>query len=242
MNLSSKSLLMCVLVLLFASCDKLGIGKVKEPEKASTRPELNSSYSVLWAINTQTTVDTGIDFGMGAVQVDFGTAVASFVDAGKNVSVGAVKVNDTQLKMESNNIYLSPVLQTNPTGITLEGNVKWTVEGGNGFTAMNYTTSKKIPTVTGLTADANVDRSASYTVSITSVYSADSIFYGVNDVHKVVAGNVKSVTFTAAELSKLKKGSAFVQVAPFNYEMKKNGSKVVVYGNQAVTSKLVTIK
>lgn len=77
MNLSSKFLLMGAFVFLFASCDDLGLGKNKEPEKASTRPEFNSAYSVLWAVSTKTTVNTGgIDLGIGDVQVDFGTAFA----------------------------------------------------------------------------------------------------------------------------------------------------------------------
>lgn len=164
------------------------------------------------------------------------------MDAGKNVAVGTVKVNDTALKMESNKIYLSPVSVTNPTGISFEGTVKWSVEGGNGFVAADYTTSKSFPTASGLTADATVDRSASYTVSVSSVSGADSVFYGINEVYQTVAGNVKSVTFTASQLSKLKKGDAFVQVAPYNYEMKKNGTREVVIGNQVVISKLVTVK
>lgn len=229
------------ILLLFASCDALE--KDNEPEKASTRPNFDSNYSVLWAINTKTTANTGgINMGVGDVTIDFGTAFASFVDSGKNVAVGAVSAGDTQLKMEANKIYLSPFSITNPTGITFATNVKWNVEGGNGFAAINYTTRKRFPTATGLSADETVDRSTSYTVSVATVSAADSIFYGVNDVYKIVAGNVKSVTFTPDDLSKLKKGSAFVQVAPYNFEMTKNGSKDLVYGNQIVISKLVTIK
>jgi hypothetical protein len=241
MKLLSKSFLMSVMVLFFLSCDDLPTDT--EPDKASTRPEFNSAYSVMWAINTKTTMNTGgIDLGLGDIEVDFGTAYASFVDAGKNVAVGTVKAGDTELKMEANKIYLSPFSLTSPTGITFEGNVTWTVEGGNGFSAINYTSSKAFPKATGLSADETVDRSTSYTVSVSSVSAADSIFYGVNDVYKTVAGNVKSVTFTPEELSKLSKGSAFVQVAPYNFEMKENGTKDIIYGNQIVISKLVTIK
>lgn len=237
-----KSFLLFTFVGLFlTSCDELG--KLTEPQKVSTQPQFNGSYSVLWALNTKTTVNTGgIDLGIGETQIDFGTAVASFVDGGKNVSVGKVKVDDTELKMESNKVYLSPVVLTNPTGLTFGNSVSWSIEGGNGFAAMSYVTKKKFPIITGLTADATVDRAASYTVSITSVSNADSIFYGVNDVYKIVAGNIKSVTFTSSQLSDLKKGSAFVQVAPYNFEIKKNGTRDVVFGNQVVVSKLVTIK
>lgn len=241
MKLFSKSLLMSVLVLVFAACEDLD--KDKEPVKTSTRPEFNSAYSVMWAINTKTTMNSGgINLGVGDVEIDFGTAYASFVDGGKNVAVGVVKAAGTELKMEANKIYLSPFSITNPTGITFEGNVTWTVEGGSGFTAIDYTSRKAFPKASGLSADETVDRSTSYTVSVSSVSAADSIFYGVNDVYRTVAGNVKSVTFTPEELSKLDKGSAFVQVAPYNIEMKKNGTKDIIYGNQIVISKLVTIK
>lgn len=242
MKLLKKSFLLFTFVgLFFTSCDDLG--KVTEPQKVSTQPQFNSSYSVLWALNTKTTVNTGgIDLGIGETQIDFGTAVASFVDGGKNVSVGKVKVDDTELKMESNKIYLSPVSLTNPTGITFGNTVNWSIEGGNGFAAMDYITKKRFPIASGFTADATVDKTASYTVSLSSVSYADSIFYGVNDVYKIVAGNVKSVTFTAAQLADLKAGNAYVQVAPYNFEIIKNGTRDVVFGNQMVMSKLVTIK
>lgn len=241
MKLFSKSILMSVLVLLFASCEDLQ--KDKEPVKTSTRPEFNGDFSVMWAINSKTTVSTGgFDFGAGDIEVDFGTAFASFVDAGKYVGVGKVTVANTELKMESNKMYLSPFSLTSPTGITFEGKVTWTVEGGNGFSAINYTSAKFFPKAAGLSADETVDRSTSYTISISSVSGADSIFYGINDLYKTVAGNVKSVTFTPNELSKLSKGNAFVQVAPYNFEMKKNGKRDLIYGNQIVLSKATTVK
>lgn len=230
---------------LFSSCDLLE-GDAKEPTKQSTRPNFDSSYSVLWALNTKTTVNTGISgvpgMDMGDVQVDFGTAFAVFNDGTKSVSAGEVKVNDVALKMESNNFYMSPVSLTDPTGIVFEGTTKWSVAGANGIPAVNYTTRKNIPTATGFTCEANVDKTVEYTISLSTVSYADSILYMVNDVMKTVAGNVKSVTFTPEQMSSLKKGNAFVQVAPYNYEIKLYESKNLVFGSQIVFSKLVTIK
>lgn len=243
MKLIQKSLIFSLLsIVVLSSCDLLG-GEVSEPSKAETRPGFNSSYSVLWALNTKTSVSTsGLGMDINDMQVDFGTAFAAFTDGGNNVAAGDVKVNDISLKMEKNKFYMSPISVTNPTGITFEGTAKWSVAGANNIPAVNYTTKKSFPSATGFTCDATVDKTKSYSISLTSVSNADSILYMVNDVVKTVAGNVKSVSFTSDQLSALKKGNAFVQVAPYNYEIKLFGSKNFVFGNQIVFSKLVTIK
>lgn len=243
MKLIQKLLIVSLLsIVVLSSCDLLG-GEVSEPSKADTRPSFNSSYSVLWALNTKTSVSTGgLGMDLGDAQVDFGSAFAGFTDGGSNVAAGDVKVNDISLKMEKNKFYMSPVSITNPTGITFEGTAKWSVAGANNIPTVNYTTKKSFPTASGFTCDATVDKTKSYTISLSSVSSADSIIYMVNDVVKTVAGNIKSVTFMSDQLSSLKKGNAFVQVAPYNYEIKLFGSKNFVFGNQIVVSKLVTIK
>ena len=243
MKLIQKLLIVSLLsVIVFSSCDLFG-EDVSEPSKVDTRPTFNSSYSVLWALNTKTSVNTdGLGINIGDTQVDFGTAFAAFTDGGNYVSAGDVKVNDNLLKMESNKIYLSNVSLTNLMGITFEGNAKWSVAGANNIPAVNYTTNKSFPTASGFTCDATVDKTASYTISLSSVSNADSIIFMVNDIVKTVRGNIKSVTFTSEQLSSLKNGNSFVQVAPYNYEIKQFGSKNFVFGNQIVFSKLVTIK
>jgi len=243
MKLIKKVLIVSLLsVIGFTSCDLFG-EDVSEPSKVDTRPTFNSAYSVLWALNTKTSVSTGgLGMDLGDTQIDFGTAFAAFTDGGNYVAAGEVKVNDNLLKMESNKIYLSNVSLTNITGIIFEGNAKWSVVGANNIPAVNYTTKKSFPTASGFTCDATVDKTASYTVSLAAVTDADSIVFMVNDLVKTVRGNVKSVTFTSEQLSSLKKGSSFVQVAPYNYEIKLFGSKNFVFGNQIVFSKLVTIK
>lgn len=225
------------------SCD-LFEGKAKEPDKAETRPAFDTSYSILWAINTKTSVNTGGIGGidMGDIQVDFGTAFASFTDDGKYVAAGEVKVNDAALKMESNKFYMSQISLLDPEGLTLSGTTKWSVGGAGNIPAVTHTTRKYMPTGAGFNCDATVDKTASYTISLSSVSYADSILYLVNDIAKTVAGHVKTVTFTADQLSSLKKGNAFVQVAPYNYEIKRFGTKDFVFGNQIVFSKMVTIK
>jgi hypothetical protein len=228
-------------ILTITSCDL--INSTQEPDKISTQPAFNSSYSVLWALNTVTTINTGnLGIDIGDTQVEVGTAFAAFVDGAKYTPAGVVKVNDNVLKMQSNNAYISEVSLTNPSGIMFSGNVKWIVEGASNVSAINYTVSKQFPTATGLEADATVDKSVSYTISLNSVTGADSILFAVNDLIKTVGGSVKSITFTPEQLAKLKKGPAFVQVAPYNYVIKKYGTKDCVFGNQIVLSKLVTIK
>ena len=243
MKLIQKSIIfsfLCTIVL--TSCDLLG-GEVIEPSKVDTRPAFNSSYSVLWALNTKTSVATGgLGMDLGDMQVDFGTAFAAFTEGGNYVVAGDVKVNDISLKMEKNKLYLSSVSLTSPTGITFDGNAKWSVAGAGSIPAVNYTTKKSFPTATGFTCDATVDKTKSYSISLASVSNADSILFMVNDVVQTVRGNVKSVTFTSEQLSSLKKGNSFVQVAPYNYEIKLFGSKNFVFGNQIVFSKLVTVK
>ena len=232
-------------VFAFVSCD-LSENSLTDPPKVSAQPAFNSSYSVLWATKTVSTIDVGNLGNLGGVigdtEIEIGLAFAGFVDGGKFVPAGNVTVDNTTLKMQSNNTYINePTVQT-PQGIEFSGNVKWVVDGNDKISAINHSVSKSFPTASGFEAAQTVDRSTSYTLSLSTVTSADSIVYMVNDVVKTVGGSVKSVTFTPEELSKLKKGAAFAQVAPYNYEFKKFGKNDFVFGNQIVLSKLITIK
>lgn len=227
------------------SCDLLE-DPTTEPTKASAQPTFSSNYSVLWATKTISSVsvgglgDLGVD--IGDTQIEIGLAFAGFMDGGKFVPAGKVTAAGTELKMQSNNTYINEPSALNPQGMDFSGNVKWVVEGNDKISAVNHSVSKSFPTATGFEAAETVDKSIPYTLSLKTVTSADSIIYMVNDIVKTVGGSVKSVTFTPEELSTLKKGTAFAQVAPYNYEFKKFGKNDFVFGNQIVLSKLITIK
>lgn len=208
----------------------------------STTPFIGGTVGSLWAIKTVTDVNTGgISIGGVGMTIQMGTAVAVFMEDGKKLDVGTVSVNGTTLSKVSD-AYISMVSATQPTGLDFSSGVNWAVTGGNGYSAFNHKVVQSFPSVGTFTAAAELSKTSSYTVSFSSVSGADSILYMVNDVVKTVAGNVKSYTFTADQLSKVAKGTALVQAVPYNYRMSTYGGKKIAFGTEVVYSKSVTVK
>jgi hypothetical protein len=87
-----------------------------------------------------------------------------------------------------------------------------------------------------------VDKSADYTISISSVSNADSIIYVVSGVTKTTAGNVTSCTFSAEELAGAPSGAGIIQAAPYAYSDQEFSGKTVYFVKEKVVSKSVTIE
>ena len=236
---TTRALILLILSIAFLiSCSK--DDPTPETATASTTPVFEGTAGVLWAVRTVTEVNTGINIGGAAITMEIGTAVGVFMDGGNSVDVGTVSMNGTNLDKYSNN-YVSTVSVTQPTGLDFSKGIKWAITGGSGFAAFNHTVTNSFPSVGTFSPPAELTQANGYTLGFSSVSGADSIIYSVNDVSKTVAGNVKSYTFTAAQLSKLSKGPAIVQAVPYNYKIATYGGKQIVFGNELVYTKTINI-
>jgi hypothetical protein len=225
-------------LVIFNSCEDSG--ETPEAIKASTTPAIKGSAGVCWALRTVTTVNTGgINIGTD-LTIDVGTGIGVFMDNGKSVDVGTVTLNSLPLEKVSNN-YMTTVSATQPTGVDFSKGIKWAITGGNGFTAFNHTVTNSFPYTGTFTSAKTLTKADGYTLGFSSVSGADSIIFAINDVVKTVPGNVKSYTFTAAQLSKLSKGPGVVQAVPYNYKIVNYGGKYIAFGNQVSYSQTITI-
>lgn len=225
-------------LVIFNSCEDSG--ETPEAIKASTTPSIEGSAGVCWALRTVTTVNTGgINIGTD-LTIDVGTGIGVFMDNGKSVDVGTVTLNSLPLEKVSNN-YMTTVSATQPTGVDFSKGIKWAITGGNGFTAFNHTVTNSFPYTGTFTSPKTLTKADGYTLGFSSVSGADSIIFAINDVVKTVPGNVKSYTFTAAQLSKLSKGPGVVQAVPYNYKIVNYGGKYIAFGNQVSYSQTITI-
>lgn len=205
-------------------------------QTSSTTPALTGTDGVLWAIQQSTTMTV-----MGyEVSVEAGSGVGAFVNSGKNVDAGTVKLNGNVLTNMSNS-YLYTILPTQPEGINFSSGIKWDVSGGNGFAPFNHTVSKSFPVASGFSAASTLSSGSSYTISFTGVSGADSIIFVVNNIHKTVPGTTKSYTFTASQLSSLKAGPAAISAAPYNVTFATYGGKKIAFGTQVVYQKNITV-
>lgn len=238
-KISTAMIMLFLSFAIFYSCEK----DETEPSSttASTTPTFKGTAGVLWSVRTISKVNTGVNIGgVGSVTLDVGTAVGIFMDGDKTVDVGTVTLNGLALEKVSNN-YISTVSATQPTGIDFTKGIKWAITGGSGFAAFNHTVTNSFPSVGTFTAPETLTKANGYTMGFSSVSGADSILFMVNDVYKAVAGNVKSYTFTAAQLNKLGKGPASAQAVPYNYRIVTYGGKNIVFGNQVVHTQSITI-
>jgi len=243
MKITRKTTGLLIILLLslvtFNSCEKTD--ETPDALKASTTPSIKGSAGVCWALRTVTTVNTGgINIGTD-LTIDVGTGIGIFLDNnGKSVDVGTVTLNGLPLDKVSNN-YMTTVSVAQPTGVDFSKGIKWAITGGNGFTAFNHTVTNTFPYTGTFTSPKTLTKADGYTLGFSSVSGADSIIFAINDVVKTVPGNVKSYTFTAAQLSKLSKGPGVVQAVPYNYKLVNYGGKYIAFGNQVSYSQTITI-
>ena len=231
-------ILLLVSLGIFSSCEKTD--ETPESTKASTTPAIKGSAGVCWALRTVTTVNTG-GINIGAdLTIDVGTGVGIFMDNGKSVDVGTVTLNGLPLEKVADN-YMTTVSATQPTGVDFSKGIKWAITGGNGFTAFSHTVTNTFPSTGTFTSAKTLTKADGYTLGFSSVSGADSIIFAINDVVKTVPGNIKSYTFTAAQLSKVAKGAGVVQAVPYNYKIVSYGGKYIAFGNQVSYSQTITI-
>lgn len=207
---------------------------------ANTTPVLTGADGALWAVSTATNYTFPF---LGTIQIDVNTGVAVFWDdAGAAIQAGTVKCNDSTLTF-TNNAYAFQPTGGNVNGIEFSGGVNWNVTGGNGIpTFTRNTNAISFPIVDTVSSAGTIDRAVDYTLTVASVYGADSVYFAIGGILKRQGANDNTCTFTAAELGTLNAGTSVAQVVAFNYYPENIGGKDIYFGKERVVTKLVTLQ
>jgi hypothetical protein len=192
-----------------------------------------------------TRVETLVEVpGIGTLPQTIGTAVAVFSNNNFTsfVDGGSVKANDMALTKQSNNSYVFVPDISNPLGLDFSAGVTWDVAGNaaNGVSAFQHTPANGFPSTGSLLVDANVSKSG-FTLELSSVSNADSVYFSVNDVVLRRGGNVNSITFTAADLQGLSTGTVSVSVSPWSISNTSFGGKNYYFINQVAVQRTVNL-
>lgn len=213
---------------------------------ANPIPAPSGADGALVAIHTATYIDAPF---VGEIYQPIGVGVAVFgnLSASTFVNAGTVSLNSNNLAAQSNNTYVYTPSATSVSGIDLSNNINWSVSGANGFGAFTASPSNEIPSGPKYSGATTISRTAAFTLSSsTQIISADSTIFSVisptNTLMKIVAGNVQSVEFSAAEMGTLGAGSGYVQITPYNYELQTLGGKQIYLINEAVNTTGVTFQ
>lgn len=250
MHITKRFLLLSLAVLVgFSSCKKDEEPEPETPTPAAATPANpipapSNADAALVAIHTATYI-TAPFVGEIYQPIGFGVGVFGNLATGAYVSAGAVSLNTKALTAQSNQSYVYTPGAAEPTGIDFSSGASWNVAGGNGFAAFTHTTSNEVPSGPKYSGATTIPRNAEYTLSSSiAILSADSVIFNVISptatLTKVRAGNVASVTFTAAEMGTLGAGSGYVQIVPYNYEYAVYGGKTVYFVNESVSTTSVT--
>ena len=202
-------------------------------------PEFPMADATLVAVDSKTTQDTPL----GTFDIFIGTAVGLFFDANQALlDAGTVSINGNNLTKNSNNSYTYLPSLTDPEGLSFTMGTDWEVSGSADFPAFTASPGFDFPSVGAISGGDIVDRSADYTISISSVSDADSIIYVVSGITKTTAGNVTSCTFSADELAGAPAGQGIIQAAPYAFDDQEFSDKTVYFVKEKVVSKSVTIE
>jgi hypothetical protein len=242
--------LFLALALGFSSCKKDEAPEPVEPTQPFTvsdpTPTPSDAAGVMVAIETSNYINVPF---VGETNTPIGTAVAVFgnLQGGTFVDAGLVKVDAKELNKQTNNSYV--LIPSAAAGLSYEPPVVWEIAGSsaNGVAQITYSNTNEFPTGPKYDGPTNIPRNAAFTLtSAVAISGADSIIYNViaqnNTIaSRTVAGNIASVTFTAAEMGALNAGSAYIQIVPYNMASEEIGGKKYYFINQAVTTKSVTL-
>lgn len=184
------------------------------------------------------------------ITTTLGTAVAVFgnLAASTYSDAGAITLNSKTLTKQSNNSYVFAPTATDITGIDLSGALNWSIGGGAAVGAFTHDASAQgMPVADDISGSyTSVNSGSNFTLStVSSISNSDSVYFqlsGPNStVLKRVAANTSSVTFTAAEVQSVGKGSGVVTIAPWNWTVKSLGGKQINVVNEVALTRIVTI-
>ncbi|EAZ82698.1 hypothetical protein [Algoriphagus machipongonensis] len=232
--------------LIFTSCSKDDDEPTNQTSTNVTPETPGDADAVLAAIKVKSNTPGGTPVpGLGDILIDVASAnFFSSAGGGSLTKAGDVMINDFSLQTAGNS-YINK-----PTDITLslnpgQGN-DWSVSGGNGFDAFNYSTNKKMPDVIRFN---NVPDAISITSSVNLAIqgipaNCDNIIWVISDGNNVVTKTTKAtnVTFSESDLSDIRSTSTgIVQVAAYTTESQSFGGKKVYFINETLDTKFVEI-
>lgn len=198
------------------------------------------SFGVFVAVKSVTTqVVAGY-----TIPIEVNTATAAFMETAGSSSMidgGALTLNNKSMKKVKNNAYIYDDLM-NPLDFN---EVTWVAAGNANVPAINKTVSRGFPSFSGADAlPASISKASGFSISLGSnVSKADSVIVVVGSknksVHKIVGGNVASVSFSSAELSDVEASSTgLVSVSPYNISTETISGKKYYFINETVYSKM----
>lgn len=214
-----------------------------DPASNPPTPTFTEGFGTLAAVKTVTTFDPG--FGVPVQEIVLGLGSAGFFD-GTNydqlLNAGTVTLEGEQLTQYENGAYLSQIEQTNPTGIDFNGNPTWEVSGSGDIPAISHTTNIGFPTLGSITSSTTIPGTGSYTLTVSNVSGADSVYFMLGGVVHIEGPNTTSSTFTEAEIDGMGTGSNFAQVAPYRFEPQTFSGKQFFFVTETVKTQSVTIE
>jgi len=210
---------------------------------ANTALYFSDADGVLVSIESATTTQTPI----GPIDVPVGLASAFFTNTTGDfttfANVGAVSV-DGQAMTNNNNIYISTLSPTSPSGISWTNGTPWEVAGAGSFPRVS-TFAQNFPGSSWTINSVAPSTTAAYVLSWSSVSNADSVICmivgGSSFVTKTVAGNQTTCNFTAAQIASVGAGSGLLQVTPYQVESNNFNGKKIYRIMEVVKTKTVTI-
>ncbi|MES2479577.1 MAG: hypothetical protein V4561_10840 [Bacteroidota bacterium] len=237
----------------FASCTKEDVTPTPTPtpttpvSSGAATPTYATGDGAIVALMTRTTTTTPF----GSTDFDLGTGVAVFgnLSTGTYSDAGKITLNGTELAKQTNNSYLYTPGATNPTGIDLSGNITWVVTTPSFTYNAGGSVGRGMPIADKMAGTyTSVSSSTDFTLAVDgSISNADSVYFQINgskkSLLKRMAGTVKSVTFTAAEMGTLGAVTGgSVTICPWNHELKTLGGKSIHVINELALSRVVEIK
>ena len=169
------------------------------------------------------------------------SATALFIADSQMVSAGSVSINGLALDSLFPGFY---TISSNNSALDLSsGAVAWHVAGANGFTGFDRDLSgTAFPAVGNITSDNLVHKASGYTFSCASMAGADSVLFSVGFLlHKMVAGNATSCTFSASELAALSNGDNWSYISGYKYTTDTIGGKRIRFDKIRSSAATLTV-
>lgn len=214
----------------------------KAPQPGTYTPSYNGTFATLVGIKTISTTSTPI----GSVDTEIGTAVAVFSDNGGTsfLDAGTVSINSNDLSIQSNNSYVFTPSQSQPTGLSLSGNVSWSGTG-NGWPSFSGSTSQDFSNVSEIST-SDISTGTNYTLTCAGISNADSVYFGIygpdGSAYFIAAGGTTSHTFSTADVNSIGSGQGYIQVVGLNYDPQSIGGRAYWFINETVRTKSVDIQ
>ncbi len=251
MNINKSNILFFCILIFMISCKKEDTTLPDFTANINLDPPLPTEASgLLVAAKTRsTTIQLGIP-----ITVIIGKAIASFFSTpGDNSALekaGVVKCENTNLLINSKNIYNNEIGLTNPTGISFGANVSWDVSGDstNNIIAFHQTNYASFPTDFDIASPDVVNKTSDYIINTSvPITNSDGVVFIIasqngETVTKYLAPNTSIYTFTSADMTKLGTGKGVVNISAWKGNIEDKSGKKYFFVQELVASKEIEIK